>query len=114
MGPKMTDYLHALDGRMRIKITGVKGSPAIAAEVTRYLLSSYGIDEVNANPITGNVLILYNTNQVSQGGIINLLQDAGYLSRAARVPASQGEGLVSVLAKAVMETALQSMVMALI
>lgn len=111
----MTDYLHALDGRMRIKINEVKGSTAAAEEISRYLLCSHGIDEVNANPITGNVLILYNTKQISQGGILNLLQDAGYLQRTARVPANRGgEGLVSVLAKAVMETALQSMVMALI
>lgn len=110
----MTDYLHALDGRMRIKITEVKGCPAAAAELTRYLLSSHGIDEVNANPITGNVLMLYNPQQISQEGILNLLQDAGYLKKSVRVPANQGEGLVSVLAKAVMETALQSMVMALI
>jgi hypothetical protein len=110
----MTDYLHALDGRMRIKINEVKGSSAAAEEVTRYLLSSHGIDEVNANPITGNVLILYNTEQISQQEILNLLQDAGYLQKTVRVPASQGDGLVAVLAKAVMETALQSMVMALI
>jgi hypothetical protein len=110
----MTDYLHALDGRMRIKITEVKGSPTTAGELTRYLLSSHGIDEVNANPITGNVLILYKPQQISQERILTLLQDAGYLKRNARVAASQGEGLVSVLAKAVMETALQSMVMALI
>jgi hypothetical protein len=110
----MTDYLHSLDGRMRIKIGIVKGSPAAAEEVTRYLLSSHGIDEVNANPITGNVLILYNTKEISQGRILNLLQEAGYLMKSARVPASQGDGLVSMLARAMMETALQSMVMALI
>ncbi|MFZ5448017.1 MAG: HMA2 domain-containing protein [Thermodesulfobacteriota bacterium] len=110
----MTDYLHVLDGRMRIKITEVKGSSAKAEEVTRYLLSSHGIDEVNANPITGNVLILYNAQQISQGGILDLLQDAGYLQKTALVQASRGEGLVSLVTKAVMETALQSMVMALI
>ena len=111
----MTDYLHALDGRMRIKINEVKGSSAAAEEITRYLLSFPGIDEVNANPITGNVLILYNAKQISQRGILNLLQDASYLERTARVPASRtGDGLVSVVAKAVMETALQTMVMALI
>jgi hypothetical protein len=110
----MTDYLHALDGRMRIKITDVKGSSATAEEVTRYLLSSQGIDAVNANPITGNVLILYDANQISHGRILTLLIDAGYLQKPARVPASQGDDLVAVLARAVMETALQSMMMTLI
>ena len=110
----MSDYLHALDGRLRVKIGIVKGSPATATEVTRFLLSSHGIDEVNANPITGNVLILYNTTQISQEHILSLLQDAGFLQKAARVPVSQNEGLISVVARTVMEVALQSMVTALI
>ena len=110
----MTDYLHALDGRLRIKINEVKGSSVAAEEITRFLLRSHGIDQVNANPVTGNVLILYNTREVSQKEIFNLLQAAGYLHRTVPTPASRGEGLVSVVAKAVMETALQSVVMALI
>jgi copper chaperone CopZ len=110
----MTDYLHALDGRMRIKITAVKGSPATAAKVTEYLLNSHGVIEVTANPTTGNVLILYDTSQISQGRILHLLEESGYLQKSAPVPAAQGDGLVSMLARAVMETALQSMVMALI
>jgi copper chaperone CopZ len=110
----MTDYLHALDGRMRIKINEVKGSTGSATEITRFLLSFHGIDQVNANPLTGNVLILYNTKQISQEDILKLLQEAGYLYRSAQEPSSRGEGLVAVVAKAVMETALQSMVMALI
>lgn len=110
----MTDYLHALDGRMRIKINEVKGSSGSAEEITRYLSSFHGIDQVNANPVTGNVLILYNNKQISQKGILTLLEEAGYLRRTTPMPASRREGLVSVVAKAVMETALQSMVMALI
>jgi hypothetical protein len=110
----MTNYLHALDGRMRIKINMVKGSSGAAAEITRYLLSCHGIEQVNANPVTGNVLILYNNQLISQKGILSRLQEAGYLERTTPMAASQGEGLVAVVAKAVMETALQSMVMALI
>jgi hypothetical protein len=110
----MTDYLHALEGRMRIKIKAVKGSDAAAAEISRYLGSCHGIEEVNANAITGNVLILYNSRQISQGEIIELLEAAGYLKKAGPAQAGQGEGLVGALARAVMETALQSMVMALI
>jgi hypothetical protein len=110
----MTDYLHALDGRMRIKIKAVKGSAAAAAEITRYLCSCYGIDEVNANAVTGNVLILYNSRRISQEGIIDRLEEAGHLKKAAPAHAGGGDGIVGVLARAVMETALQSMVMALI
>jgi hypothetical protein len=43
----MTDYLHALDGRMRIKINEVKGSSAAAEEITRYLLSLSGVAGLN-------------------------------------------------------------------
>jgi hypothetical protein len=110
----MANYLHALDGRMRIKINEVKGSSDAAAEITRYLLSCHGIEEVNANPVTGNVLILYNNQLISQKGILHRLEEAGYLQRTPPMAASREEGLVAVVAKAVMETALQSMVMALI
>jgi hypothetical protein len=109
----MTDYLHALAGRMRIKISVVKDSPAAAAEVAGYLGGCPGVEEVSANPLTGNVLIRYKVEQISQGQILNRLRDGGYLKPAAPGPDSRGERLVAVLARAVMETALQSMVMAL-
>jgi hypothetical protein len=110
----VTDYLHTLDGRMRIKIAPVKGSPAKAAEVSRFLMHSTGIYEVTANSVTGNVLILYNSDQISQNQIMKLLQDGGYLSTISGVSPAQGDGLVAMVGRAVMETVLQSMVLALI
>ena len=51
-------YFHAIDGRMRIKIAAVKGSPATAATLEEQLQRACaGIEQVTANPTTGNVLM---------------------------------------------------------
>jgi cation transport ATPase len=77
-------YLHALDGRLRIKITAVKGSTQQAQEIEQQFQACEGITEVTANPVTGNVLILYDSQRISQEAILDLLRRQGYLSQDSR------------------------------
>lgn len=67
-------YLHALDGRIRIKLAGVKGSPATASRLERHLGGCDGVVDVRANPITGNVLILYDPARIKQAMLMNELR----------------------------------------
>jgi hypothetical protein len=111
-----TDYLHALEGRLRIKIPELKGSPEKSQEINRHLRTCAGINYVQANPTTGNALVLYNSREVSQNEIITILKEE---LGCFRVPAAlngtrQGEGLAGAVARAFMESALQTVVMALI
>jgi hypothetical protein len=53
-------YIHALEGRLRIKLPKIKRAAIKAREVERHLQQLTGVEEVSANPTTGNVLILYN------------------------------------------------------
>ncbi|MCL6622756.1 MAG: hypothetical protein K6T55_11740 [Syntrophobacterales bacterium] len=85
----ISSYVHALDGRLRIKIPEVKNAPLKAREVEQHLRLSPGVDEVSANPVTGNVLILYNPRLIGQEEIILALKELGYLEE--RVP--QGSGV---------------------
>jgi len=73
-------YFHSLKGRLRIKIVQVKGSPARAAELEGCLLRIGGIKYVKANPITGNVLTLYDHDRIGQAEIIHALQSSGYFT----------------------------------
>ena len=66
-------YLHLLDGRMRIKINKIKGSSIKACEIEKKLNEIYGIRNIKANPITGNVLIFYDHNQITSKDVINTL-----------------------------------------
>ncbi|MDD3581733.1 MAG: hypothetical protein PHW74_12015 [Desulfobacca sp.] len=112
-----TDYLHALDGRLRIKVAEVKGSPYQARKIQDDLLGHQGIDYVKANPTTGNVLIYYQPDKLSQNEVINLIKEMGYLQESNALlasPSSEGGGLAGLVARAAMESALQTLVMALI
>jgi copper chaperone CopZ len=51
-----------------------------ALEVELRLEQVAGVEEVSANPTTGNVLILYNPRILKQEEIISFLMELGYLS----------------------------------
>jgi len=72
-------YVHALEGRLRIKVAGVKGSPSGASRVEVGLRSVGGVREVLANPMTGNVLVLYDPAITCQGDIVAALRALGCL-----------------------------------
>lgn len=116
-------YIHALAGRLRIKLATVKGSQTAAVEIEGRLRSHPGIIHVNANPITGNVLILYDHQKLAQHELLDTLRSLGYLREAA---ASGGNGgtlspspplgkiLADSLARTTMELAVQGLIRALI
>ncbi len=115
-----TSYVHALDGRLRIKIPKVKGAAGQAQEVERHLRQSAGIEEVSANPTTGNVLIHYNPRLIDQEDIIYSLKEVGYLSHPSHGnnplldPPGVVEKVTSTVAATLMEFALSRLVSALI
>ncbi len=118
----ISSYIHALEGRLRIKIPEVKNSPSKAREVERHLLLTPGVHEVSANPVTGNVLILYNPRLCRQEEVIGALRELGYLEESPAPGGPAGpprEGdlvgrVFSSVASAVVEVALSRLVAALI
>ncbi len=102
-----SDYVHALRGRLRVKLRAVKRSDATAAHVEERLTELDGVERVRANPLTGNVLVIYDPDSVGELEILKHLQDLGYLrpkgSRTERrEPALSGRGAT---ARRVIETA---------
>ena len=75
----MSPYLHMLDGRLRIKIHETKRSLSQAQEVEQLLRSLPGITRVAANPTTGNVLVLFDSDRLTHDEIVLVLKKAGYL-----------------------------------
>ena len=109
--------LHMLDGRLRVKVADVKGSPRVAALVEAQLAEVEGVDEVCANPLTGSVLVLYDPAQVGVEQIMEALRAGGYLrhpSGDARPSPSLSSGLGSIVLRATTEFALQHLITALI
>jgi copper chaperone CopZ len=67
-------YLHMLEGRMRIKVPEVKKSPLKAVQVEETLQRLDGVTDVRANPTTGNVLVLFESETVTHGRIVDVLR----------------------------------------
>jgi Heavy metal associated domain 2 len=121
-------YIHALDGRLRLKAPKVKGSPARALEIESRLRQVDGIDHVTANPTTGNILILYNSCRIAQHKVLDILHTLGCLEAqpAVKTGASEsvairpsfgealGEALTESLVRSTVELALQRLLRALI
>jgi Heavy metal associated domain 2 len=59
MGVGGFQVVHAIPGRVRVKIARLKENPALAREVQEHLSAVQGIQQVEVNPVTGSVLVLY-------------------------------------------------------
>jgi hypothetical protein len=51
--------VHALRGRVRLKVAKVKGNPELARKAQEKLAAVPGIRRVETNPVTGSVLVLF-------------------------------------------------------
>lgn len=119
-----TDYIHALEGRLRIKVPEIKGSPVKAGELEQQVSWQPGIDYIKANPTTGNVLIYYDAQKIEQESILRTLQESGYLQtikfrspddkKTKEVTTSIMENLVASVTQSLMEVALTRLVTAII
>jgi cation transport ATPase len=116
--------MHTLEGRIRIKVPEIKGSPAKAGELERQVQWQSGIHSIKANPTTGNVLIYYDSQKTEQNKIIQTMHEFGYLqplaTNAFHTPEASVEKnslmdvVVSSVAQSMMEMALTRLVTAII
>jgi hypothetical protein len=60
--------VHRIAGRMRVKVPSRKGDPAYFATVEETLRSLKGVEGVQADPLTGGILILHS---IDAGAIVD-------------------------------------------
>ncbi len=92
MATVKTNYLHLIDGRLRVKLEQVKRSPDTADRVRTQLLQIDGVTEVSANPTTGSVLVHYESQRVAHGEILRSLGPFGFAGEPSSPPERQQEG----------------------
>jgi hypothetical protein len=59
------EQLRVLDGRVRIKLRELKGSQIMAEDLQESLLNEKGVTYVEANPLTGNLLVLFESGVIT-------------------------------------------------
>jgi copper chaperone CopZ len=113
-------YLHVLDGRLRIKVPEVKGAPLKASKVMGALSKIRGVTYVQANPTTGSVLVLFESEVISPEQIVQALRQTGCLLNTGIVstqggkPEGVGQRLAETLLHSVFEAAIQRAILSLI
>jgi hypothetical protein len=111
-------YVHAIDGRLRIKVPVIKGSPAKAARVACALEVLTGIRCVKANPTTGNVLILFDSEVLGQEQVIEKLFEMNCFAptkrRHSTLPPQLGGRLAETLVQSALQLALERVILALV
>src|SRR5687768_12813068 len=64
MGMTGIKVVHAMPGRVRVKISRLKNNPDLAREIQDCLSGVEGMQRVEVNLITGSVLLLYNAEEM--------------------------------------------------
>jgi Heavy metal associated domain 2 len=121
---RSASYVHALNGRLRIKIPELKGNPLRAQEIENQCNLMTGMQQVSANPVTGSLLFIYDPHLLKQEEIFAALKEQGYfrdhsgehLSFLGSASGTHGvvEKITATLASGIMEVALTRLVGALI
>ena len=110
-------YVHAIDGRVRIKVPVIKGSPAKAERIACVLEALPGIRYVKANPTTGNVLILFDPGMLGQEQVIEKLFEmncfAPTTGRHTTPPRLSGR-IAETLVQSALQLALEHVILALV
>jgi hypothetical protein len=66
MGVEGVRVVHAMPGRVRVKISRLKNNPAFAQEIQQRLRGVRGIQRSEVNLLTGSLLVLYEAREVDQ------------------------------------------------
>ena len=68
-------YLHSVPGRLRVKIPQLRNNTGRCQEVQALLLGLEGVQDVEANCLTGSVLVRYDTDFISAESIVTALEN---------------------------------------
>lgn len=75
MAVKGITVVHAIPGRLRLKVDKVKDDPAFAQKAEDTLGQVSGIERVEAKPLTGSVLLYYDLAKLLAAGAFTALTD---------------------------------------
>ena len=73
----MRYYCHHVPGRIRVKLPDLKQEPAEAERAMKALNGVEGVTAVKVTPLTGSVVVLYDSDQTAHDRILAILQEEG-------------------------------------
>jgi len=80
--------VHALPGRLRVKLAAIKRAPAVAEHLEQVLRRDKGVVDAVANPLTGSVLVHYDPQRTTSQAILSRLAPYGLSSTTPPPPSA--------------------------
>src|SRR5438067_2058880 len=74
--------VHALPGRLRVRVPAIKKAPERAAAAERSLRAERGIFDALASSVTGSILVRFDPDWTSSEGILVRLAELGFAASA--------------------------------
>ena len=74
----MSYYVHDIPGRLRVKTPSIKGNHMSAREIEGLVNALPGIVSVTTNPVTGSVVVNYDSTSINSKEILNMFRKEGY------------------------------------
>jgi hypothetical protein len=74
MVPAGIDVVHAHPGRVRLKFPQIKHDPEFAARIEKALAPVPAVKRVESNPVTGNLLVLYDPGGIASPETLEALE----------------------------------------
>jgi hypothetical protein len=78
----ITHQVHAVPGRLRVRIPGLKENPRFADALRARLHQAEGVVHVDTRPLTGSVIIQYDSGLLSHACLLGYLRQSGCLISA--------------------------------
>lgn len=88
----MSYEVHAVPGRLRIKIPGMRRNVRLAQEVNHRLNSLFGVESTSANTLTGSVIVCYDPEVITPSTILTFLSRENYIDSTKAVVNEQPAG----------------------
>lgn len=85
----MSYYIHDLPGRLRIKSPLLKNNPEGEYRIRKILGTHEGIATIEINPVTGSLLINYNSKKIKKTDIIGEIERRGYFDSSKAITNDQ-------------------------
>ena len=70
----MNSYIHHTPGRLRIRVPATKGDALTASRIAGDLVALEGVTRAEANPVTGSVLVWYDTEKTDGSSCLAMLK----------------------------------------
>ena len=83
----MSDYIHDIPGRLRVKIKAVRGNPSLGNHIEDLLAGAWGVTSVSVRTTTGSVIVTYDPQILDAKRILNFLAEHGHI-QVTNLPAS--------------------------